>query len=63
MIYGDGRLVKEVDVGGLDYGYGRVISLNNLWTFRKFNSVHYEINYSSSEISKDNNEVVLTVSS
>ena len=61
IIYGDEKVVKRVRLDSLDYGYGRVITLNNIFVFSKFNTARYFINSTFNEVDKGNNEIILSI--
>jgi len=46
----------------MDYGYGRVITLSNIWVLNKFDNVKFVINSTFEEIDKNNNEAVMVIS-
>jgi hypothetical protein len=63
IISADGDSIKEINLDALEIGYGRSIILKNIWT-KKINVDQLElfIDSSFSELSKDNNRVVLEIS-
>jgi len=62
MIYADGNFIKEIDVGFLKIGYGRVITLQNLWVSQlNVNELEFLIEYNLSELEKNNNKIVLEI--
>ena len=62
IIYGDGKVVKKFSLDEMDYGYGRVITLSNIWVLNKFDNVKFVINSTFEEIDKNNNEAVMVIS-
>jgi hypothetical protein len=61
MIYGDEKIIKEIELNDLDVGYEVKISLTNLlFTKLKIEQLRLVIESNYSELSKDNNQVFLT---
>jgi hypothetical protein len=61
LIYADEELVKSFDIKSLDVGVGMEMSLSNVWVSKRNpSSLKFVINNSEQEISKINNEMVLS---
>lgn len=60
VISGDKR-IKEFDIGELDIGTKRVLSVENLWLTRKYDSLVFTVDYYGSELSKENNVARIVV--
>lgn len=59
VVYVDDKNVKEVDLVAMDVGYGRKISLTNIWISKiSFDSVRFYIDGDFEELDKKNNEIV-----
>lgn len=59
-IYADGSLAKEIDIDALPIGTGRIVSVENIFVPQiSVKEIEMDINYTSSEISKDNNKIKL----
>ncbi len=62
IIYADGNPIKEVDLESVGIGYGRIISLGNIWVSQiKVNELDLVIENSFSEINKENNKIKLEI--
>jgi len=62
LIYADDELVKEIKLDELEIGYERIITLNNLWVKQiNVNRLDFFIDYSFSELEKNNNRISLEV--
>ena len=60
FIYADDKLVKELELEELKIGYGRIISLSNLFVKQiNINSLDFFIDYNFSELEKNNNRINL----
>jgi len=60
FIYADDKLVKEIELEELKIGYGRIITLNNLFVKQiNVNSLDFFIDYNFSELEKNNNRINL----
>ncbi len=60
FIYADDKLVKEIELEALKIGYGRIISLSNLFVKQiNVNSLDFFIDYNFSELEKNNNRINL----
>ena len=60
FIYADDKLVKEIELEELKIGYGRIISLSNLFVKQiNVNSLDFFIDYNFSELEKNNNRINL----
>ncbi len=63
LIYADDELVKEIKLDALKIGYGRIITLSNLWIKQiNVNKLGFFIDYSFPELEKNNNRISLEVS-
>ena len=63
LIYTDDELVKEIKLDVLEIGYGRTITLNNLWVKQiNVNKLDFFIDYNFPELEKNNNRISLEVS-
>lgn len=63
LIYADDELVKEVKLDALKIGYGRIITLSNLWIKQiNVNRLDFFIDYGFPELEKNNNRISLEVS-
>jgi len=61
-IYADESFVKEIKLDALEIGYGRIISLNNLWIGQiNVNKLDFVIDYNLPELEKNNNRISLEV--
>lgn len=61
-IYADNKLVKEVDIPELEIGYGRKISLINIFVLQISTSeLKFVIDYNEAELYKENNEIILNI--
>lgn len=61
-IYADGEVVKEISVSSLKIGYGREISLKNIFVLQlDVREIRFEIDYPYDELEKVNNAVALKV--
>ena len=62
QIYADDKLVKTLELDAMKIGYGRVISLSNLWVGQvSVDRIDVFINSSFSELEKNNNRISLRV--
>lgn len=62
VIYVDGDEVKEVEIEPIEFGYGRTVSLSNLWVPQlSINEVEYIIETDFSEGDKKNNKIKLEI--
>ena len=60
FIYADDKFVKEIELEALKIGYGRIISLSNLFVKQiNVNSLDFFIDYNFSELEKNNNRINL----
>jgi len=63
-IYGDDELIKEMPLKEIKVGYGLTVSLTNIWVSKiKINKLKIKIETPESELSLNNNQVVLLTSS
>lgn len=63
-IYADNSSVKEIDVEPISVGSGRIMALSNILILqRDISEIKIEISYDSPELSKSNNEIILSVKS
>ena len=63
-IYGDDELIKEMPLKEIKVGYGLTVSLTNIWVSkRKINKLKITVETPKSELSLNNNQVVLLTSS
>jgi len=59
-IYADDDKIKEIEFGPLDIGYGRMITVTNIFTFKKrIKELRFFIKTNFEELEKENNEVIL----
>lgn len=59
IIYADDKEIKQVELGPLDIGYGRKISLSNVWITKiNIHQIKFVIDANFVEIDKSNNEIV-----
>src|SRR3972149_311801 len=57
-IYANNKLIKEFEVEGLDIGYGRKITLKNIFVFHlSVDELRFVIEHSGAEIDNANNEI------
>ena len=62
MIYADGNFIKEIDIDFLKIGYGKVMSLRNLWISQlSIDELEFLIEYNLNELEKNNNKIVLEI--
>jgi len=62
LIYADEELVKTLDIKPLKIGVGMEINLGNVWVSKRNpKQLKFVIDYSPQEISRDNNELILSV--
>ena len=62
LIYADDKLVKEIELDALKIGYGRIISLSNLWVSQiNVNQLDFVVDYNFPELEKNNNRISLKV--
>jgi len=62
LIYADEKLVKEIEIEQMELGYGRIISLENVWiSKRSVKELKFLINSSFEELDKENNVVTLHI--
>ena len=60
LIYADDKLVKEIELEGLEIGYGRIVTLSNLFVKQiNVNSLDFFIDYNFPELEKNNNRINL----
>lgn len=63
-IYADEKLVKEFDIEELGIGYGVRLTLTNIFVFRiSVSELEFFIDYSETELNKDDNKVILKINS
>lgn len=63
MIYSDDKLLKEVELNPIQIGYGTIIKLTNVWIMKiNVDELKFFINYTSEELDKENNNLVLSIS-
>ena len=61
-IYADGKNIKTVDLKSVDIGYGRSISLQNVFvTQLSVDELEFIIETSFPELDKENNKVILEI--
>lgn len=59
-IYADFKLVKELEIGPMEVGYGKIMMLSNIWINQlSVDELRFELVYSYPELSKENNQIVL----
>lgn len=62
LIYADGYQINEFDVDSLDIGYGRMITLTNLWvTQLSVSQIEVAVQYDFEELNKENNKIKLEI--
>ncbi len=62
IVYADGKDIKEINFGPLDIGYGRKISLMNIWTRQtSVDQVEIKIQTDFTELNKSNNDVIFNL--
>ena len=62
LIYAGNKLIKTIDIGFLGVGYGRRITLSNVWIVdSNFETITYFIESDFNELSKENNKIVLEI--
>lgn len=62
IIYADGDEIKKLDLEPINIGYGRIISLQNLWVPKSnVHELELIINYNFDEINKENNKIKLEI--
>ncbi len=63
IIYGDGEIIKEIDLIPLEIGTGRFISMKNIWVSQvSVNELELAIDSNYGELNKENNLIKLEVS-
>lgn len=63
-IYGDGKLLKEMNLKEIKVGYGLDVSLTNIWVgLVKIKKIKIVVETTGSELSLENNQVTLSTSS
>jgi hypothetical protein len=61
-VYADSKKIKEFEIGSMEAGYGRVISLTNLFVPKlSVNQLTLFINHTQDELDKSNNEIKLEI--
>jgi subtilase family serine protease len=61
-IYADGSVVREVNLGSLSAGYGRIVIMKNIFISQiSVKELELVINDNFYEISKDNNKIKLEI--
>jgi len=64
MIFIEEKLIKEIDLGPIEIGYGRTISLKNVWVPRiNVDELEFFIDSSFNELEKNNNKIILKIKS
>jgi len=59
-IYADGKTIKEIEFDPVAIGYGRIITLTNIFIFQKrINELRFLIKTDFEELEKGNNEAIL----
>lgn len=59
-VYGDGKLIKEIPLDGLEVGYGQTINITNLFVNKfSIDELKLSINSDFEELEKQNNEIIL----
>ena len=59
-IYADEKFIEEINFDGLEIGYGRTVSLHNLWIPKiNIENLEFLINYNFNEPNKNNNKITL----
>jgi len=62
VLYGNEKIIKEIEIEGLEIGYGKIINLENMWVPQlSINELTFKINYDFEELSKGNNVAVLKI--
>jgi hypothetical protein len=61
-IYADGKEIKSIDIHPLEIGYGRSISLSNVFISQlNVNELEFLIETSFPELDKENNKIILEI--
>lgn len=62
VIYTDDKFLKEIELDPIKIGYGVTIKLTNVWVPKmSVNELEFFINYTSEELDKENNEIILKI--
>ena len=62
IIYADGSDVKEVELSSLEVGYGRAITIQNIWVKKmSVNELEFFIETSFKELEKEKNKIILKI--
>lgn len=62
IIYADEKFVKEIDLDILEIGYGRKITLGNIWVSQvNVEELEFFIDSSFNELEKKNNKIILKI--
>jgi len=62
IISADDKFVKEIDLDSLKIGYGRRISLENVWVSQiNVEELEFFIDYNLTELEKKNNKIILKI--
>ena len=61
-IYADDEMIKELEIGELEIGYGRKISIQNIFVFQiNVEKLKFSILYDKAELNKEDNELILDI--
>ncbi len=62
IIYADNKSIKEFEMGSIQVGSGRIITLSNIFVMRRnINELEFFIEYDFEELNKDNNRITLEI--
>lgn len=62
IIYADGNQIKEVNLESIGLGYGRIMTLGNIWVSQiNVNELNFILKNDFNEINKENNKIKLKV--
>jgi len=62
LIYVDGKQAKEIELESIEIGYGRVITLTNIWVPKiSVHEIEFVIDSDFSELNRENNKVLLEI--
>ncbi len=62
IIYADEKFVKEIELDALEIGYGKRITLGNIWVSQiNVEELEFFIDYTFNELEKNNNKIILKI--
>jgi hypothetical protein len=62
LIYADDKLVEEIALDPIDFGEGKIITMQNIFVLKlNVNQLKFEIDAPFSEMDKENNEMILEI--